>query len=375
MSQPQSPIHTYGQPAASAGWPEPPTPAAGSGMSERSRAAIVWAIIGTMLIAAAFAAIGALNRDVYGASAFVGNYLSKLQARDAAGALALPGVSLGKAELSNAGLPEGSSNALLRSAVIPELTAVALVEDSDEGDGVHAVTYSYESDGMYGESTFVVRNSGFRFPLIPTWSFLDSPLAVVNLAVEHSTSFSTNGFTVDTRAIADEQAGGFDNIVNVQVFTPGRYVFESSTDFLTSEQEAVMVDRPAHVHEAVVTAEATDDFVASVQQAVNAQLDACTTQTVLQPTGCPFGIVIDDRISSTPSWSIDEYPEVTIEAGTEAWEIPSAGGEARINVDVLSLFDGSITEYDDDVPFSLTGNVYVMSDGTVQVTLEQDPNG
>ncbi|MET1053138.1 MAG: hypothetical protein ABWX65_10910 [Mycetocola sp.] len=374
MSSPQSPLHMSGQPGATAAWGEPPAPDTRRSLSERSKAMIIWAVVGAMLIGAAFAAIGALNRDVYGAGAFVGNYLSKLQAKDAAGALDIPGVELDKADLKGSGLPEGSSNALLRRAALPELTAVTEVEDTDEGGGVHAVTYSFESDGTYGESTFIVKNSGTRFPLIPTWSFDESPLAVVNLSVEHSTVFSANGFDLDTRAISTEQAAGFDNIVNVQVFTPGVYVFESSSDLFESEKDDVLVDQPARVHEAVVTATPTEDFVAAAQEAVNAQLDACTEQKVLQPTGCPFGIVIDDRISGDPVWSIDDYPEITIEAGTDSWEIPAVDGDARLRVDVQSLFDGSITPYDDEVPFSLIGSVYVMSDGTVQATLEEDPN-
>ncbi|MBG6238614.1 hypothetical protein IWX78_001586 [Mycetocola sp. CAN_C7] len=374
MTTPQTPIQMPGQPGAAGTWSEPPAPEPRTSMSDRSKATIIWAVVGAMLIGAAFAAIGALNRDVYGAGAFVGNYLSKLQARDAAGALGIPGVALDKDELEASGLPEGSSNALLRKAALPELTEVTEVEVADEGGGVHAVTYSYESDGTYGESTFLVKSSGTRFPLIPTWSFEESPIAVVNLAVEHSTVFSVNGFDLDTRAISTEQAPAFDNIVNVQVFTPGAYIFESTSDLLESEADAVLVDQPARVHEAVVTAVPTEDFVAAAQEAVNAQLDACTEQKVLQPTGCPFGIVIDDRISGDPTWSIDDYPEVTIEAGTDAWEIPAVDGDAHLRVDVQSLFDGSITPYDDDVPFSLVGSIYVMSDGTVQATLEEDPN-
>lgn len=374
MSQPQSPAQTPASSGAGPGWAQPPAPAQRTPMSEWSKATIIWAIVGTMLIAAAFAAIGALNRDVYGAGAFVGSYLGKLEAKDAAGALALPGVALSKDELADGDLPPGSSNALLRRAALPDLAEVALVEDVDQGDGLHTVTYSYESNGAFGESTFWVKSAGNRFPLIPTWSFAVSPIAVVNLAVEHSTTFSVNGFELDTRAISAEQAQSFDNIVNVQVFTPGNYVVESSSELLESEAEEVLVDVPGRVHEAVVTAVPTEEFVAATQEAVNAQLDACTEQKVLQPTGCPFGIVIDDRISGDPAWSMDEYPEVTIEAGTESWVIPPTDGAAHLNVDVQSLFDGSITNYDDDVPFSLVGSVYIMSDGTVEATLEEDPN-
>ena len=341
-------------------------------MSPRAKATITWAIVGAMLIAAAFAAIGALNRDVYGAGAFVGNYLSKLQEKDAAAALRIPGVTLEKDELTEAGLPESSSNALLRKAALPDLTDLVLVDDVEEGNGVHAVTWSFESNDAYGESTFLVKSSGTRFPLIPTWSFEQSPLAVVNLTVEHSTVFTTNGFDLDTRSLSDEKTPAFDNIVNVQVFTPGEYVFESTSEFVTSDPESVLVDEPTRVHEAAVEATPTDEFIAAAQKAVNAQLDACTEQKVLQPTGCPFGMVVDDRISGEPEWSFDEYPEISVEPGAESWLIPTVQGDAHLKADVQSLFDGSITRYDEDVPFSMVGNIYVMSDGTVKATIKED---
>ena len=372
MSQPQNPVQMHPQQSAPAGWVEPPAPEPRAAMSDRAKATISWAIVGAMLIAAAFAAIGALNRDVYGAGAFVGNYLSKLQEKDAAAALRIPGVTLGKAELEAAGLPEGSSNALLRKAALPDLSELELVEDVEEGNGVHAVTWSFESNDAAGESTFLVKSSGTRFPLIPTWSFEQSPLAVVNLSVDHSTVFTTNGFDLDTRSLTGEKTQAFDNIVNVQVFTPGEYVFESTSEFVTSEPESVVVDAPSRVHEAAVEAEPTEEFVAAAQEAVNAQLDACTEQKVLQPTGCPFGIVVDDRISGEPEWSFEDYPEITVEAGADSWLIPAVPGAAHLKADVQSLFDGSITRYDEDVPFSMVGNIYVMSDGTVEVTITED---
>jgi hypothetical protein len=344
-------------------------------MPERTRATIIWAVVGTMLIGAAFAAIGALNRDVYGAGAFIGDYLSKLQEKDAAAALRIPGVTLKETELEEAGLPEGSSNALLRNAVLPELSDLTLIEDVDEGNGIHAVTFSFESNGAYGESTFQVKSAGTRFPFIPAWSFAQSPLAVVNLTVEHTTVFTTNGFDLDTRSLTGKQSPTFDNIVNVLVFTPGAYVFESTSDFVTSEMESVLVDEPARVHEAAVEATPTEEFVAAAQKAVNAQLDTCAEQKVLQPTGCPFGIVIDDRISGDPLWSFDVYPEISVEPGAESWVIPAVQGAAHLEVDVQSLSDGSITPHDADVPFTMVGNVYLMSDGTVQAAVTEAENG
>ena len=371
MSQVQTPHETFPQPGTSAGTADgPKEPKA----PEKTKVLITWLVVGVLLVVSAFAAIGALNRDVYGPGAFVGTYLAELQAKDAASALAMPGVELSTKELDAAGLPESASPALLRSATLGSIDQITEVADEEVGDGIHEVTFSYEVGGVYGESTFVVAPNGTRFPLIPTWKFEVSPIAVVNLSVEHSTSFSVNGFDVDTRAVAPaEQKPAFDNIVNLQVFAPGNYVFETSTDMLVSEPEKVLVDVPSDMHEGAVVAGPTDELIEKTQEAVNAHLDSCAEQIVLQPTGCPFGIVIDDRVDGEPAWSMDEYPEISIKAGAESWLIESTTGAATIDVDVQSLFDGSITNYNEDVEFSMTGQVYLLSDGDVQATVSGEP--
>ncbi|MCP2031293.1 hypothetical protein L1277_001384 [Okibacterium sp. HSC-33S16] len=371
MSQVQAPHESYPQPGVPA---QAHAPAQRTPLSQKSRVLITWALVFVLLLGAVLATIGALNRDVYGPGSLVRTYLSELASQDAPAALALPGVKLTTNQLKAAGLPEASSDALLRGAALSNLTDISEVADENVGDGVHEVTFSYEADGVYGESTFVVAPLGTRFPLIPTWTFEVSPLAVLNLSVEHTTAFTVNDFDVDTRAVAPaEQKPAFDNIVNLQVFTPGRYTVETSTEYLQSDEEKVLVDVPATVHEASVAAEPTDTFVDGVQEAVNKQLDTCAEQVVLQPTGCPFGIVIDDRVDGDPAWSMDDYPEITLEAGSESWVIPTTTGSANIEVDVQSLFDGSITHYDDDVDFSMTGHVYLLSDGSVQATVTGEP--
>ena len=40
----------------------------------------------------------------------------------------------------------------------------------------------------------------------------------------------------------------------------------------------------------------TATFVQRVQVKVDDYLQQCTTQPVLQPAGCPFGIEVDDRV-------------------------------------------------------------------------------
>ena len=79
---------------------------------------------------------------------------------------------------------------------------------------------------------------------------------------------------------------------------------------------------------------------------MDGELDRCATQDVLFPTGCPFGQSVENRVVSTPKWSIVEYPTVQVEPGDDfdSWVVPSASGTAHLVVDVQSLFDGSILD-------------------------------
>ena len=105
---------------------------------------------------------------------------------------------------------------------------------------------------------------------------------------------------------------------------------------------------------APVDLQPTEALIEQVQKELNSYLDDCATQEVLLPTGCPFGEEIANRIVSTPAWSISRYPQVSLQPGTEpgSWLMPSTEAAAHLVVDVRSLFDGSVSTFDEDVPFS-----------------------
>ena len=101
---------------------------------------------------------------------------------------------------------------------------------------------------------------------------------------------------------------------------------------------------------------ASQKFVDEVQKQVDVFLDDCATQQVLFPTGCPFGQSIVNQVVSAPTWSMITYPSVAIEPGNDpgTWIVPVTQGAAHLTVDVRSLFDGSRSRFDDDVPFGLS---------------------
>lgn len=331
--------------------------------SGKGKAVTIWIVIGVLLFCAVASAIGSLQRTVYGPQGLVSSYLDALTKKDAATALDLPGVALDDDELKAAGLPEGSSDGLLRGSVLVPLSEVEFVSDEAQSDGTHEVTYDYEIGERTGTTTFTVKKTGGLFG---SWEFAVSPLAAVNLTVNHTTLFSVNGFDADTRQVSPEGTpAAFSNIANVLVFTPAIYTFTTDTDYLTAADVNVFADTPGAVGEASIDAQPTEDFIAAAQEQVNAALDECASQLVLQPTGCPFGYYVEDRISGDPTWSIDDYPAIELKAGSDSWTVSGADGDARIEVDVQSLADGSITHVDTTVDFELDAAVYLFSDGTI----------
>ena len=103
---------------------------------------------------------------------------------------------------------------------------------------------------------------------------------------------------------------------------------------------------------------------------MRALLEQCVAQKVLYPTGCPFGQEIADRVTSDPVWSIAQEPDIRLEgAGDDArWTIPAVPGTAHLRVQVESLYDGSTSTFDKDVPFTIQATVTLGADGAVAIS-------
>jgi hypothetical protein len=106
-----------------------------------------------------------------------------------------------------------------------------------------------------------------------------------------------------------------------------------------------------------------------VQQKVEEFLTACATQEVLQPTACPFGFFVQDRIVSLPKWSIVQQPTVAVEPDGAGWSILAAEAVAHIDVDIRSIFDGRVRPMSEDVPFIVKGAITVQPDGTASIVV------
>jgi hypothetical protein len=326
------------------------------------------ALVGVLLIAAVWAGVSAISREFYSPTAFVEHYLDLLAEGRAAEALAVPGVAVDSAALEAAGLPATASQAMLRKEALSTLTDIRAVSETTSGD-VTRVKVEYRAGRYPGTTTFDVTRAGTA-GLAPTWRFATSPLAIMDLTVTGSMSFDVNGFTVDKRQVSPAGADADPAAaVPLLVFSPGVYSISVDTPISATSGVAVLSDSPFDDVPVEIRATPTPQFQSVVQQRVDEFLTGCATQEVLQPTGCPFGFIVEDRIASTPTWSISRQPQVEVVPDGANWRIPAADAAAHIEVDIRSLFDGSVRHVSEDVPFLVTGAITVLPDGTASIVV------
>jgi hypothetical protein len=310
-----------------------------------------WIVLGALVLAAFAGTVVALNLTVYSANGFARSYLDALARHDLRDALATPGVTL----------PDAGSRALLRSDAMGPLTDIHLVSDRAVGDR-HTLTYDFSSGAKEGRSTFTVERDGTELGLFAGWRFSTSPAATLAVTPQHDASFTANGLPVTPKA-------GADVATKYTVLSPGGFVLGHRSTWLEASPLTTLVDRPGGTASADVQVRANAAFVREVQKELDSYLADCVKQKVLQPTGCPMGQQIDDRIQNAPTWSMVKNPRVTIVPGAKAgqWRTSGSTGTAHLTVTVRSIFDGSISTFSKDVPFSVDYVVTFQPDGTLLI--------
>lgn len=324
------------------------------------------ALIGVLLLAALAAGGMTLYQQFYGPSAFVTRYLDLLASGNAADALRVPGVAVDRATLTAAGIDTTASEALLRRRALAPLTDIDVVSEQTTGL-LTTVTVSYKAAGHPGSTSFVVEQDGW-VGVTPNWRFTTSPLAAIDLTIRGVDQFAVNGFEIDRRqvVIPDEDSSPLDPIP-LLVLTPGVYSVTVDTMIATSPGVSILADSPLVTTPIDLQTEPTDEFIEVVQTRVEEFLTECTTQEVLQPTACPFGLRVDNRVVSAPKWSIAKQPTISVAPDGAQWQIPSTDATAHIDVDVQSLFDGSVDKLSEDVPFTVNGTIVILPDGSASI--------
>jgi hypothetical protein len=335
-----------------------PSPAVDA-RAELRRAVVVWSLLAALLLGAFLGTVASLNQGTLSAHGFVRTYLDALAREDSRDALATPGVVL----------PDEGSRALLDARALPGLDDVRLVSDEPAGGGERAVTYAYTLPSGPGSTEFRVRERPAALGLFARWEFATSPVAAVDLELRHASTFTANGLPVQATAGGAAAEGGGSAYL---VLAPGSLTLDHASEHLQAEDAEVAVTEPGSVVPARVDAEPTPELVDSVRSEVEAYLTECTTQSVLYPSGCPFGKSIRDRITAPPVWTMAAMPEIALQPASDDpadldWVVPPTVGTAHIKVPVRSLYDGSVKDLDEDVPFSVSWRVSVDETAGVRI--------
>lgn len=313
----------------------------------------IWirAVVAVVLLIGAFvAAVAVLTQVVYSPTGFVRSYIEALERKDIEAALRLAG-------------PPTSSSALDDLLEAPILAGIESFEIAEFGSGAtRTVTVDYVADGVAGQTSFQVRQSGTLLGVFPLWEFASSPYAVVDITVLNSREFTANGF----RLVTPE----YNQPARYLAFTPGTIRFEHESTYLESRPVTLALgspSRPAHVELAAVP---NPEFRSIIQEQVDSYLDECAAQPLLYPRGCPFGYGVSDRVASEPTWRIVDYPMLAVNATSipGEWHVPAAIGNAELTVELRSIFDGSYYEFTTTVPFRVGFVVTFVGEDEIVVT-------
>jgi hypothetical protein len=303
------------------------------------RALLSWTLVFALLVAGFAASVLALNADLYSAGGFVRQYLEALQRHDVDDAGALDGVQ--------------AEGALVTGATVGGFDGIRIISDV-EADGKHTVRAGYSFSGDEQVTAFTVERTGTRLGLFATWRFAVSPTATLAVAVDHDSRFTANG--------VDAVAGSY------TVLVPSSVTLTHDTPYLEALPSTIRLTEVSSTVDALVEVAPTPAFTEAATAAIADFLDSCATQQVLLPTGCPFGTTVANRVNSPPIWSIVDYPTAALTPLGLAWQT-TAAGTAHVRVEVKSIFDGSLSTLDADVPFEASYLVSIGQGDSLGVTL------
>jgi len=311
------------------------------------------------VIAVAVAVVGVIsvilvNRSLYSPEGFVRSYFAALETGDASSARALPGV------VSPAVDPD--QLVLLQAAAYTPPSRVS-VSAAKIVSGKATVEASFVLGRTKERATFTLVAEPPLWGVFEQWSFAEPPLGTLNVSVAHDTSFQVGEIgEVDIRRYPDGRAEVFSASATFPVFVGAGYDLYRTSALLTAAHQKVTITGTG-LHEVTLDVSATSRFVAKVQTAVDEALAKCVAQTVLMPTGCPFGFATENRWVGDATWSIATNPRLTILPGEESW-LATGNGVAHISGTVQSLFDGSSSPVEADQEFTLSVPLWVTGPAT-----------
>jgi hypothetical protein len=278
----------------------------------------------------------AMNVTVYSGTSFVTSYLKALESSDY-------GLAASKAGLARA--PQ------ILPLATDSLDNPRVVGTSSLPTGELVIQAEYELGGKTESTVFVITQGEPILWFFDTWRFSRQPVASLQFAVIGDHRVTINDTQLDV--------GNLGVPPRTTVFVPGIYSSTLETEWVQAEpgvSTMTEVGAPASVR---LVVSPTSGLMETTMNALEAYLDGCVDQAVLQPAECPFGVSISDRVVGVPQWTILDYPsvELKLSADRASWTMVAEEGLAEVTVQVQSLFDGTISEFRDTETFTVVGIV------------------
>lgn len=293
--------------------------------------------------------VALVNRSLYSPEGVVRSYFAALEAGDASSARAIPGV------LSPDIDPD--QLVLLQAAAYTPPSQFSVTAATVVGAKA-TVEASFVVDGTKESATFTLVAEPPLWGIFEQWSFAEPPLGQLQVTVTHDVSFQVGEIgEVDIRSYSGGRAEAFSATATFPVFIGAEYEVYRATSLLTAAPRNVSVTNSG-LREVALEVAVTPQFVTKAQEEIDEALAECVAQTVLMPTGCPFGYATENRWVGAASWSITTEPRVSIEPGEDSWLV-TGDGVARISGTVQSLFDGSSSPVEVDREFRLSVPLWV----------------
>ena len=198
---------------------------------------------------------------------------------------------------------------------------------------------------------FVVAQGEPILWVFDTWRFSRQPVASLQFAVIGDQRVSINDTELDV--------GDLGVPPRTTVLVPGIYTSTWETEWVGADPVVSTMTEVGAPEAVRLVVSPTNGLVETTTSAVEAYLDGCVDQGVLQPAECPFGVSISDRVVGVPQWTILDYPavELRLSADRASWTMVADEGLAEVSVQVQSLFDGTISEFRDTESFAVVGIV------------------
>lgn len=288
---------------------------------------------------------GALSRFYFSPTAAAARYLQAVSSKDASAALELLDPDALPGELTEA------QRAALSSAAQGGLPAYEITDTAATGDSARVTVHTH-ADGDLPEHTWTLGMTakGTRFGLFPDWRVGDG-LGTLDLSGDESVdvaSLTLNGRQLGSGTydvlpgaytVGGHGAGPFGEVVARRVF-----VAPSALETLNAE------------------APLKPEARAKADAAVKAFVDACASQKVAQPEGCPFSHWGFDEKNIT--WKVASYPTVNLDVANGLSVRTTQPGRVTYSAQECSL--GNCRPVTDELPVEV--NSALQWDGNASST-------